>query len=96
MAEKQVILTIENVRIKEYDNMNVTVERYEEVYNQKEKKTENKWRFKGYSKGILSALLFIQRNELLIDKNTVSDLKAHLKQVKDSNNRLIESVGELE
>lgn len=92
MAEKRVILTIENVRIKEYDNMNVTVECFEEVYNQKEKKAEKKWRFKGYSKGILSALLFIQQNELLIDKNAVSDLKTHLKQVIETNNELITSI----
>lgn len=90
MSEKKVLLSVDNVRIKEYDSMNVQVERYEDVYIPTEKKTEKKWRFKGYSKGILSALLFIQQNELLIDKNNISDLKSHLKQVRDSNSKLIE------
>lgn len=90
--EKKVILTIGNVRIKEYDGLNVVVERLEEVNNPVTKETVNKWRFKGYSRSILSALLFIQSNELLIDKNTVSDLKSHLEQVEKSNTALLEVV----
>lgn len=83
------LLTIENVRIKEYDSLNVTVERYEDVFIPKEKKKVKKWVFKGYSRSVLSALLFIQRNELLIDKNRISDLNDHLKQVKESNNKIL-------
>lgn len=89
MSNKRVLLTIENVRIKEYDSLNVTVERYEDVFIPKEKKKVKKWVFKGYSRSVLSALLFIQRNELLIDKNRISDLNDHLKQVKESNNKIL-------
>ena len=42
MAEKRVILTIDNVRIKDYDSMNVTVERYEDVFIPKDKQTIKK------------------------------------------------------
>ncbi|MCJ8008095.1 hypothetical protein ACFFF5_17920 [Lederbergia wuyishanensis] len=88
--EKKVLITIDNVRVKEYDSMNVVVERYEEVFNPISKETIRKWRFKGYSKDILSALQFIQSNELLIDKKAISDLKSHLKQVYESNAKLLE------
>ncbi|MFS1519646.1 hypothetical protein V1503_24785 [Bacillus sp. SCS-151] len=90
--EKKVISQIENVRIKEYDKLNVVVERYEEVFNPVSKETLNKWRFKGYARSVLSALLFIQANELLIDKNNVGDLEAYLKQVEKSNAALLEVI----
>lgn len=61
MSEKKVILTVGNVRIKQYDSMNVVVERYEDVFIPKEKQTIKKWVFKGYCRNILSAALFIQR-----------------------------------
>ena len=92
MSNKKVILTINNVRIKDYDNQNVVVERYEDVFIPKGKKTIKKWVFKGYSRNVLSALLMIQRNELLIDYDSVSDLKTYLNQVKQSNDRLVEVV----
>ncbi|MDO6448114.1 hypothetical protein [Oceanobacillus profundus] len=94
MAEKRVILTIDNVRIKEYDSMNVTVERYEDVFIPKDKQTVKKWVFKGYSRGILSALLMIQRKELLIDRGSVNDLKGFIKHVEQSNVRLMEVMEE--
>ncbi|MEC1377336.1 hypothetical protein P9D39_24225 [Heyndrickxia oleronia] len=92
IKEKRVILTVGNIRIKEYDSMNVVIERYEEVLNPVDKSTSKKWRFKGYSHSILSALLFIHRNELLIDKKDVSDLKSYLKCVEDSNTALLKVV----
>lgn len=92
MVDKKVLITIGNVRIKEYDSMNVTVERYEDVFIPKEKKKVKKWVFKGYSRSVLSALLFIQRNELLIDKSNVTNLESYLNEVQQSNARLLEAV----
>lgn len=92
--KKKVILTVGNCRIKEYDSMNVTVERYEPVYNPINKKTTDKWRFKGYSPTIFKALLFIQREELLIDRNSISGLNDHLKLVRDSNAKLLDVIQE--
>ena len=97
--KKQVILTIDNVRIKEYDSMNVVVERYEEYTVPPKKKGEpvkvvSGWKFKGYYNSILSALLFIQRKELLIDYNVVSDLESYLEQVDESNAKLLEVMKE--
>lgn len=94
MSEKKVIITVGNVRIKEYDSMNVTVERYEDVFIPMDKQTIQKWVFKGYSRNVLSALLFIQRNELLIDKNSITDLESHLIQVEKSNASLLEVMNE--
>ena len=94
MAEKRVILTIDNVRIKDYDSMNVTVERYEDVFIPKDKQTIKKWVFKGYSRSILSALLMIQRKELLIDRGSITDLNGFIKHVEQSNVKLMEVVKE--
>lgn len=92
--KKKVILTIGNVRIKDYDSMNVMVERYEDVFIPKYKTTIKKWVFKGYSRSILSALLDIQRNELLIDRNAVTNLDSYLNQVEQSNAALMEVMKE--
>ena len=94
MAEKRVILTIDNVRIKDSDSMNVTVERYEDVFIPKDKQTIKKWVFKGYSRSILSALLMIQRKELLIDRGSITDLNGFIKHVEQSNVRLMEVMKE--
>lgn len=94
MKDKKVILTVGNVRVKEYDGLNVQIERHEEVFNPINKETSMKWRFKGYSRSVLSALLFIQKNELLIDHEVVTDLKSHLEQVHKSNAALMEVVKE--
>lgn len=94
MTEKRVILTIGNVRIKKYDNLNVVIERYEEVVIPSTKDTVNKWRFKGFARSVLSALLFIQKNELLVNKNNVTDLNSYVEQVEKSNASLLEVVKE--
>lgn len=90
MSEKREILAVGNVRIREYDSMNVQVERYEDVFIPTEKKTVKKWKFKGYARNLISALLIIQRNELLIDQKSIRDLESHLEQVEKSNAALLE------
>lgn len=92
MSEKKVIITVGNVRIKDYDSHNVVVERYEVVFIPKGKQTVKKWVFKGYCRSILSALLMIQRDELFIDKNNVTDLESYVDQVEKSNATLLEVI----
>lgn len=92
---KKIILTISNVRIKEYDRLNLAIERLEAVYNPITKETNDKWRFKGYSSTVLKALLFIQDKELLINQNADSDLKSYLKQVQDSNKKILNALEEI-
>lgn len=86
------LIDLGTVRISEYDSLNVTVERLEEVLNPITKDTTSKWRFKGYLNTILDALQFISTKELLMDKNAVSDLKSYLKQVEESNAKLLEVI----
>lgn len=92
--EKPVLITVGNVRIVDDNDMNVMVERYEDVFLPKTKETVKKWRFKGFCNTILSALLMIQREELLIDRSAVSDLESYLKQVQESNDKLLEVMRE--
>lgn len=92
VKEKAVLMTVGNVRVKEYDSQNVVLERYEETVNPVTKETNSNWRFKGYFNSILNALTFVVRKELLIDINVVNDLKSYLKQVEDSNNKILEEL----
>src|SRR5690625_513586 len=98
--EREVLLTIGNVRIREYDSMNVQIERLEEYTSiqpvnegkQRKRVMKKDWRFKGYSSSILDALEAINRKELLIDKKLASDLESYVKQVKESNEKILEEV----
>lgn len=92
MSEKRTIIEIDNVRIKEYDKLNVTIERLETYYSPIDKKDITDWRFKGYSDGVLGALKFIQRKGLLVNQKAISDLKSHLNEVHRSNALLTESI----
>ena len=91
-TEKKVLLEIDNVRIKEYDRLNVQIEAYETYYNPIEKKDTQGWKFKGYSATVLSALLQIQRKEYLIDENAIQDLKTYVEAVKASNLKLRKAI----
>ncbi|MGE7932142.1 hypothetical protein [Viridibacillus arvi] len=86
--EKAILIDLGDVRIREYDILNVTVERLETAFNPITKEHTTNWRFKGYSRTILTALQFILNNELLIDKKAVSDLESYLKQVEEINMRV--------
>ena len=82
-----------NCRIKEYDSMNVVVERYERYTTPPKKKGEpaevvTGWKFKGFCNSILSALLLIQRKELLIEKDKISSLESYLNQIEKANQEL--------
>ncbi len=86
--EKAVLIDLGNVRIKEYDSLNVQIERLEEVTNPTTKETTSKWRFKGYSNTILNALELIVSKELIINRKAVNGLENYLKQVKEIHNKI--------
>ena len=90
--EKKVLMNIDTVRIIEHDPMNVVVERLEQVINPQTKEATDKWAFKGYFSSIVSALQSITKNELLIDKNAVSDLETYLKQIEASNEEIMKAL----
>lgn len=87
--EKTILIDLGIVRIKEYDSLNVQIERLEEVLNPISKESSNKWRFKGYSDTILNALKLIVNKELLIDRNTANGLENYLKQVQEIHNKIM-------
>lgn len=94
MSKKKVLITIDNVRIIQFNDMNLAVERYEDVFIPVKKVTEKRWVFHGYTSTVLSALTLIHRKELLIDSEALSDLKSHLKAVRESNVKLLEVMKE--
>lgn len=93
--EKNVLMQIDNVRVVEYDSLNVKIERFEKVINKREGKEIDKWTFKGYSKSIMTALEAILRNELLIDKNSVSNLESYLNEVRRSNEEIKRAIAHI-
>lgn len=93
--KKQILPTIDNVRVIEADARNLEVQRLEDVHNVKEGTTTSRWRFKGYCNSVLSGLRMIQNKELLIDCNAITSLKSYLKQVEESNAKLIEKLEEM-
>lgn len=92
--EKTVLIDLGNVRIKEYDSLNVIIERLEEVFNPTTQVTTSKWRFQGYSDTILNALKKIVNKELLIDKKAINGLDNYIKLVKVSNAAILEVMKE--
>ncbi|QTB23094.1 hypothetical protein J1907_02980 [Lysinibacillus sphaericus] len=90
--EKSVLIDLGVVRIKEYDSLNVVIERLEEVVNPVSKDVSSKWRFKGYSDTISKALKQIVSKELMIDKNAVKGIETHLKQIEDSNEVILKAI----
>lgn len=95
MAEKKVLIDLGNVRISEYDSMNLQIERLEDVTSPVTKQTNSKWVFKGYSRTILTALESILKNELLIKKESVTSLETYLNSVHDSNGKIREAIAHL-
>lgn len=95
MAEKKVLIDLGNVRISAYDTMNLQIERLEDVTSPVTKQTNSKWVFKGYSRTILTALESILKNELLIERKSVSDLENFLKLVHVSNGKIREAIAQL-
>ncbi|MEA0565136.1 hypothetical protein [Lysinibacillus irui] len=87
--EKAILIDLGTIRIKEYDSLNVQIERLEEVLNPISKKVTNKWRFKGYSDNVLNALKLIVNKELLIDRKAVNGLKNYLKQIENIHNKIM-------
>ena len=89
---KKILVDLGNVRIKEYNSMNVVVERLEEVFIPQTEQKEKRWRFNGYSDDILDALEYINRKGLLIDEMQIRGLKDHLKQVHESNKKILNEI----
>lgn len=90
--EKSILIDLGIVRIKEYDSLNVTIERLEEVVNPVTKEVSSKWRFKGYSDSISNALKQIVSKELMINKNAMKSIENYLKQITDSNKTILKAI----
>ncbi len=89
MSEEKVIIEIDNVRIRRNDNLNYVVERLETSYSTRHKKEFTSYQFKGYYGTVAGALKGISYQELLIDENSVTDLKSYLEQVMESNEKIL-------
>ena len=95
MTKKKILLEIDNVRIIRNDPLNLAVERLETNYSKRHKKEFTTYQFKGYYSTILGALKGILYNELLVDENSLTGLESYLKQVEDSNKKILDALEDL-
>ena len=96
--EKRVLYEEGNIRIKEYDAMNVTIERletYEISVAKGEKAMKTAWRFKGYSPNALSALKLIHAKRWLDDIKAHSTIKSALESMRASDERIMRAIKEV-
>ncbi|MFC4661717.1 hypothetical protein [Oceanobacillus sp. FSL W7-1293] len=92
--ESHVFIQIDNCRVVGYDERNVLVERNELTKDPRTKEEKYRWRVKGYYASIRQVLYGIlnKEKEWLIDENAVSDLNSYLKQVEESNQKLLDAL----
>lgn len=91
---KQTILQIDNVRIRKWDEQNVFIEREETYFSARDKKDITGYRFKGYYSDVFKALLAVNRKGLLIDKNSAQSINELLKQVQESERKILKALGD--
>lgn len=89
---KQTLLQIDNVRIREHDTYNLAVERYEIIHNPITKEERKDWAFKGYTSSIVSGIRQITNKDLLIDRNGQTDAKSLLKQMQESERKILDAL----
>lgn len=90
---KPILMTLDNVRIIDTDDLNVTVERLETYYSPRDKKDITSWRFKGHYGSVLKALRGIVRNEWHIDRNGLNELESYVERIEKSNAKILKAVG---
>lgn len=95
MTEKPVLLTVGNIRIVRFDDMNVAIERLEEGIKPVTKEVVYNYRFKGYCDTVLKALEAILVNDWLVDESDISSAKGYVKRIEESNAELLEVMQEL-
>lgn len=89
---KRVILSIDNVSIVRDNRENLAIYRLEEVYNPFERKNIESFQFKGFYTTVLQCLKAIQYKELLINENNFKSVETYVKQVQESNEKLLKAL----
>jgi len=89
---KPVIMEIDNVAIVRDNRENLAIYRLENVYSPFDKKNKDSYQFKGFYPSVLACLKAIQYKELLINENDCTSLERYLKQVQESNEKLIRAL----
>ncbi len=95
MSNKPVIMEIDNVRIRKWDDSNYFIERLETYWNPKEKQEITDYKFKGFYSTLTACFKAMNAKCLLINEKAVSDLKSHLNEVERSNQKLFMALAEI-
>lgn len=95
MIEKRVLMEIGDCRIREDDKWNDAVERWELYWSPIDKDYREGWRFKGFCPDVLGGLRLISRKHLLMDEVALFDGENLIKQVEESEERIMDAINEL-
>lgn len=90
---KQVLLTIDNVRVIQLDDRNVAVELLEPVTRRDTRETVMQWKTRGYYHNIPAALRGIDRHEWLVNKSAIQDLRTAVAEIEAGRQKLLSAVG---
>lgn len=90
--KKPVLVEIDNVRVLKWDNENYLIERKETYFSAKDKGEITEYRFKGYYGTLFKALRAIHTKGLLIDENSKQSINSLLKQIKFSEQNIINEI----
>lgn len=96
LGKRPTIFDLGDVRVIRFNSMNLAIERYENVFIPKEKKKEKRWVFYGYQTTLFQALQTIVKKELLIDDQQINSVGDYVKQVEESNNKILTTLKEID
>lgn len=88
--EKKVVLSIDNVRIIAYDDLNYAVVRDEPAKDSDEMKE----RFKGYVGSVRGALDLIVRKDLLVDMDSVFSVETYIEEHQAAIDKVTQAIEE--
>lgn len=95
MNEKPVIKQIGDIRIVRDNAQNVAIERFETRKGFQRKGEIQSWSFVGFYSDVFAALRAIHMKGLLINENSISDIKNLVKQLEESEKRVLQAIREV-
>lgn len=92
---KQVLLTIDNVRVIQFDDKNVAVELLEPVTRKDTKETVMQWVVRGYYGNLPQAFKGIDQHEWLVDKSRITDIRTAVAEIEVGRKKLLAAVEQM-
>lgn len=92
LTNKPILLEIDNVRIRRWDDKKCFIERGETYFSPKDKSEITNYKFKGYSGTVFEALRSIHTKGLLVSENGKQSIESLLEQIELSEKNIINEI----